>query len=543
MLSPLFALSLTLLACGDKDGDDTATTPGDDTGTPGTTPNTEPCDDGLARRTWTDAEDSEALFATAADLTIETDVGDVVLSEIWDGCDVFLFLQDEPAQADADQWPKHLWERDVDDLFAALPPNTVLFLGSNENTEDARAEALELMWDEVDDVLDDMSDEDRAWWESRIYWIDGRYQSQDGWLGDTIDNPGWGTVLDRNQQIRYVGSYADPGRYLSSAGWFEPNVSMAANEAVYANYLAQRDARLAADGATVVTVWDETVMADPHWAGTRTYVDVELPDAATMAGFDTLEFDLTMNCDGDGEYGTCPAWDYLVYLYLCDEDDPDSCNTEFGRWITTYHRAGRFVHDASALLPLIQSGGTRRLAFYTTQTYVISLDLRLSNQGKETRPTQATWLFGGGAFDVNYNSLFEPVEVEIPAGATKVELATVISGHGQVSPGTCAEFCNTEHHFYVNGTDNVRELDNAGTEFGCMDMVDEGVIPNQYGTWWYGRSGWCPGWQVPVVTIDVTDQVTPGQVATFDYEGFRNGEPYETGGANIVMSSWVVSHE
>lgn len=540
MSMPLAALA-ALLACTDGGSE-----PADDTGAgndTGDIPAATLCDDGLPVREFQATTQDDSLFALAANARIPTTDGEYELFEQWDGCDVLLFIPDEPAQADSSTWGRGIYERDLDELFERAPTNTRFFFGSDENSESAREDALATLQDEIDDALSDMSDDDRAWWESRIHYVEGRYRDVDGWIGETIQSPGWGTMLDREQRIRYIGSFADVSRYDNGVGWFAPNISMAANEAVYANFLAERQHRLDQEDATIVTLWDHELISDTGWAGVRGSTTVTLPDAATMAGFDTLEFDLDMGCNGDGEYGTCPAWDYLVYLYICEEGQTEGCSTEFGRWITTYHREGRYVHDASALLPLLGEGGSRTFEFYTTQEYEITLHLRLSNRGKTERPSQATWLFGGGAFNVDYNSAYEPIDVAIPASATKVELATVISGHGQVSPGTCAEFCPTEHHFYVNGTDNVRELDNAGTETGCMDMVDQGVVPNQYGTWWYGRSGWCPGWEVPVVTIDVTDQVTPGQTASFDYEGFRNGQPYETGGANIVLSSWVVVHE
>jgi hypothetical protein len=123
-----------------------------------------------------------------------------------------------------------------------------------------------------------------------------------------------------------------------------------------------------------------------------------------------------------------------------------------------------------------------------------------------------------------------------------VELATVITGHGMSNPGNCAEFCDTDHHFYVNGNDNVRDFPMAGNQLGCQDQIVEGTVPNQYGTWWYGRGGWCPGKQVDVVMIDVTDQVLLGQENTFDYEGFYMGMIY-TGGdnwRNIRLDSWLV---
>jgi len=118
----------------------------------------------------------------------------------------------------------------------------------------------------------------------------------------------------------------------------------------------------------------------------------------------------------------------------------------------------------------------------------------------------------------------------------------VLSGHGMSQPGNCAEFCNTDHHFLVNGTDNVRNFPGAGAMLGCMGQIEEGTVPNQYGTWWYGRGGWCPGKQVDMVMLDVTSQVTPGTDAKFEYQGFYKGQPYLNGDnwRHIHLTSWVL---
>lgn len=220
-------------------------------------------------------------------------------------------------------------------------------------------------------------------------------------LGALTTAPAWGVGIDRFQRIRYVGSHADYRRFNESIGWFDPNVSMAANEARYYDFEAEREARLEADGATVVPLFAGEVISDPGWAGTRGYAEVALPDAATMAGFDTLELDLYLGCVGAGECGDCPAWDYIDGLYLCDAADP-------------------------------------------------------------------------------------------------------------------------------------------GTADDCMQKVDDGTVPNQYGTWWYGRSGWCPGKEVPLVAIDVTADVAPGTDAVFEYRAHHMGSPYPRRGANIQLGSWVV---
>jgi hypothetical protein len=373
-------------------------------------------------------------------------------------------------------------------------------------------------------------------------------------------------------------------------GWFAPNLSMAANEARYYNFEAERQAALDAEGATVVPIFTGERVAG------NVYVDVDLPAESELAAFDTLTLDLTMGCEGEGEYGYCPAWDYMAYLYRCSvetaenaqtstpcqplipasegveevpadtlecscnapggtvetaiqtcnsdgtgfEDCACSCNTEIGRWITTYHREGRWVHDVSAILPYVDDGGPQRYRFHTTGPYELTMDMRFSNAAKEARPQEILPLFTGGTINPDYNTNHPAVTVSIPADATKVELATVISGHGMNDPGNCAEFCNITHHFNIDGQGEIeRSFSEAGGTLDCMDKVDEGTVPNQYGTWWYGRNGWCPGKDVPTVSTDITDWVTPGTDATISYEALFNGSDY-TGSATILLRSYAV---
>ena len=285
------------------------------------------------------------------------------------------------------------------------------------------------------------------------------------------------------------------------------------------------DARLAAEEASgktrVVPVWQDEWMADPGWSGQRFYADVALPDAADLARYDKLEIDLDMKCDGGNRKGRCPAWDYLVNMYLCDTATPTRCNTEFGRWVTAYSSGGRWVMDATPLLGLIAQGGTRRFAFATIQRYQITVKLRLTDTGAAIAPKAAVPLFGGGSFWKDYNKGRRPLVFDAPAWATKVEVATIISGHGWGRDmENCAEFCNHTHHFTVNdGPPHVKAHPSAGTSVGCVSEVDNGVIPNQAGTWVYGRGGWCPGQDVPPWRADVTADVRPGAPNTIRYRG------------------------
>jgi hypothetical protein len=71
-------------------------------------------------------------------------------------------------------------------------------------------------------------------------------------------------------------------------------------------------------------------------------------------------------------------------------------------------------------------------------------------------------------------------------------------------------------------------------------------VANQFGSWPYGRAGWCAGQDVKQWTYDITDWVTPGATETLSYRGLFNGAEYqptgetETGGRNIHAEIWVV---
>jgi len=502
-------------------------------------PNAKYCEElGLPIREFSEENVGSTLYATAENFTIPTRKGDWEFAREWSGCENYLFIQDMPKQAR--DWPDDLWDRDVDDLLNAIPDNTHVFFCSNIYNADNRTAALDAIDVEVQTNLLMKTPEEREDLERRIHIATWNCTSMDNVIGDINETVGWGIGIDRFQRIRYIGSYADPGRYNAAKQWFAPNLSMAANEAKYYNFEYEREERLLAQDATVLPVFTGEVLKDPGWAGEKGYAEVTFPDADTMAGFDSMELDLYLGCDGDGEYGTCPAWDYLVHMYICDKEEPDTCNVEFGRWITTYHREGRWVHDVSAMMPLVKDGGTRRFAFYTQQPYEVKLSIRLFNSSKDARPEESHFLFSGGGFGPEYNDKYEPITIAIPSDAVKVELASVITGHGMESPGNCAEFCNTTHHFTVNDTETVIDFPWIGDDLGCMKQVSEGTVPNQYGTWWYGRSGWCPGKEAPITLTDVTDMVTPGQDAVIEYHGLFNGQPYPNGGARIDMKSWLV---
>jgi hypothetical protein len=176
---------------------------------------------------------SEGPYATelrgiAGDFTVQTPAGAWSFRENFSGCDTILFIPSQPRQATG--WPYDLWERDVDDLLEQLPKNVHLFFASSAiGADDVAAELYELE-DEVTDALAQASGEDRAHWEPRTHYATESVSDLDGWIGDYLADPNWGFAIDREQRIRDLGSLADVDRYSSAYGWFQPNLSYAANE-------------------------------------------------------------------------------------------------------------------------------------------------------------------------------------------------------------------------------------------------------------------------------------------------------------------------
>lgn len=533
---------------GGTSGEQTGGASGGQTGgTGGTSTNTEPppsshCEAlSLPIREFTAGEDKTALYSVASDFTVQTTDGDWNLLENWSGCDSHLFVPDTPVQNNPEFGYK-MWEvpGDLPLLIERSPANVHYFFVSNAATEEERLAALGGLEQSLTAALPpEVADQ----WEGRVHYVTQEPKSIAGWLGRMLVRPGFGAAIDRFQRIRYIGSYAAPNHLDTKLDWpYGPNLGMSANEAVYYNFEADRAERLKAQEATVVSVWEKNPLAED--GSGKFQADVELPSKEEMAGFDTLELDLALTCVGSGEVGFCPAWDRNAYVYLCDATDPEVCDLEVGHWITTYHREGRWVHDVSGLLPLLAEGGQQRLAFQIQDPWEVTLSLRLSNQKKQIKPVLTIPLFGGQhTFNDAYNSKYPAQKIRIPADAKRVEIASAITGHGMASPGNCAEFCNTQHHFGVNGTDNLREFKIAGTQYGCQDQVSEGTVPNQYGTWWFGRGGWCPGKEVDLVNTDITDQVTLGEENDFTYAGFYRGDTYSGSTWNYIrMSSFLVVH-
>ncbi|XP_062321333.1 uncharacterized protein si:dkey-256h2.1 [Osmerus eperlanus] len=336
---------------------------------------------------------------------------------------------------------------------------------------------------------------------------------------------------------------------LSEMGWFlYPTFKFINWQAQWLDYYDSLQNRLQSP-AKVVSVYDKAQMQGEEGA----VITLDMP--SDMLDFDMLELDTSLSCPGQRD-STCAHWDHTVQLYVCCDHFSLYCNMELGRWITPFRRgAGRWLTDVSPLLPLLNSG---RCTF-TMKTvawampWVVSLNLRFSHINQTGNPRDKLYpfkllsLYRGGTFDKSYNKKYEPIKFTVPASTKKVELYSVITGHGSDENG-CGEFCVTSHHFLVNGVfNNTRIFDSAGSALGCAMRVGEGAVPNEHGTWLYGRGGWCDGLQVNPWRINITNQVDISgyEANTLLYFGLYGGKdpnPARDPGY-IVMFSYLVFYK
>jgi len=480
----------------------------------------------------------------AADFTIARPDGpEWQLSDVFDGCEVIVVLVDTIPTSALDA--TSVWDDPgaLQRLVGASPLDVHYVFVSNDKDKAAAAERIAAMQDRVRAVVDDLDATIAESWAVRLHVSAVRAQDMDSWLGAALTSHlRTGLAIDRDQRIHGVGSLADVGRYdpalQQAEAWpWENDLAYAAHEARYLFADHDATAALAATSAVSLALFDGETLSQ------RAEVDVEMP--ADVSGFDSLQVEVTMTCpDPDAhEFESCGPWDYLARLYVRDDEGQD---VEIARFITSYGRETHWIVDATVALPLLRSGGTRHFTWdfapeWNPQPTATRISLHFADQDRGIHPTRLVPLFTGGPFGAGYNER-EPLTVDIPATARHVELWSLITGHGAAT-AQCAEFCPHQHVFTVNGQWYLTAFAEANDDEGCIDRVGDGMVPNQGGTWWFGRGGWCPGAAVRPWVVDVSTEVVPGEPATLTYKGQLAGTDPPDDAGEIVLSSYLLIWE
>ena len=496
---------------------------------------------------WTSASALNGPMQTVPNFSFPTLSGTYNFQSEWSGQDVYMFMfkyTDSSGSSNSATWGQNPGK-----FIRNLPENMHLFYGSFDNSY--HNDVIQ----QRSSVLAGLTTTEEEQWKDRIHYIDVDASNLGGGLGQMIssfNNPFF-MGIDRFQLARETGSlYAwtsqsnDPF-HLSH----EPNQWVAE----FPVKIREQD-----PGVHAINILDFQRHTGGWGGGFSSFSDstFDLPD--DISTYDTLEVYHEHACyerknryqNSDQSYGGCHEWDYLANLYICDADNSSTCNTEIMRWITTYGREGQWLTDISPYLFMIKDGEDRRFKYGGANKGDLTVTFLFSNWGSGERAINATYAFSGGQFDGTYNNesrYNRQLNFTTPSWATKVEIVATITGHGfGKDNANCAEFCDHQH-YYTMGSNQIYEWHPiVYNNEGCENEVRNGVVANQFGSWPFGRAGWCAGQDVKQWTYDITDWVdnSTDNNNHLIYRGYYNGQEYVpsdgvgNGQRNIRAVIWVV---
>ncbi len=521
-----------------------------------------PCPDGIEARRLAPPDPSFGFGDLAGDFTVTTTDGSFSLSERWTGCDSYTFVGYVPLRGDAPTQTDRLWTSPVETLLGT-PSGAHFFFLSWEPTEADRRARVESMQGRIEAAIASLPAEEQAGQRARFHFVIDAPTGIEGSVGQFLrdyraymDDPAgrvdlgdrgvapppfpFAFAIDRHQRWDPVGNLSEivGGNFALRMVSYLPD-------------FFDHKARIAHRVQTEQEVWTAELL-DAEVTARVHQLEATLPTGAEMARFDTLELDLTDVCRERNVFA-CSEWDRIARFDLC-LDEACTERRELIRWITSYWRRGeqRWIMDASPLLGLLSDGGHRRFRLELGPEWerptprVIRAVLRLSRTGG-LRSAGAVRVFTGGRFEqsgeANYNNR-EPVAFTPPATAQRVELVLLLSGHGQVQPSNCAEWCDHRHRFTVNGTalPEVRHEGRVGSIGGCGPASARGVVPGQWGNWAPERAFWCPGLPVEPIRLDITELVRLGEENQVGYSATVPGTIVLPGG-DIALSAYVAWFE
>ncbi|MDP6869786.1 MAG: peptide-N-glycosidase F-related protein [Candidatus Poseidoniaceae archaeon] len=465
----------------------------------------------------------------------------------WTGHEIYLFLfkyTDSSGNGNNAEWSSN-----PGSMIRKLPDNAHLFYGSFDSTFHNDVIGRE------NAVLATLSTSEEEKYMPRIHFIDQDMSNANGGLGDLINS--WGSLyygIDRFQRAREIGSiYA----WTSSSN----DISHWAYETRMYNYEFMQEIRSDDPNVETVTIANE-LWHSGGWQGgyTSTYENVTIDLQHEISQYDTLEIFHEHACEdrrnryqnSDGSYGGCHEWDYLAYLKICDANNSSSCGTEFVRWITTYGREGRWITDITPYLFMLEENQQRTFKYQGANKGSLTMKLYFSNWTKGEIPVAGERMFTGGEFAGEYNNesrYTRQYNFTTPADYYHAKIIATITGHGfNQDQENCAEFCDHEHHYFLNSNSNYEWHPIVHNNQGCENEVDRGVVANQFGTWPYGRAGWCAGQHVEQWTYDITDWIDNSTTNNLKYKGLFQGQEYvpqnTNGGSRTIRAEiWIVWYD
>ena len=412
-----------------------------------------------------------------------------------------------------------LWQQNLkQELIQSSPLNVHYIFLSNL---DSNYDDMINLQTEFDAILNNFDTELKNHWLNHLHFSAKKISEYDNWLSLGLANR-QALGINQSQLLQEIGSLSNPDGFVGNY------LSYLAHEALFYDYewnVFDEDP----DTYDEITVFEKEHYTG-GWASTISQL-VEFPSLDELNNYSGMAIELLRGCpDANGNYSDqgCDDYDRIARMFICDEDE-SNCN-EIARWITPFDRQPHHLTNISSFISMLKPGGNKIVKFQESgwPNSLLTMRFRFYHHEDITdtpQEFQQMWI-GTIPFNPDYDENTPPIVFNVPDNATKVEFVSYITGHGWGCDGfNCAEFCNSKHIFSVNG--GVGEFEVSYPEGDdndyCMELetIIQGVVPNQWGTWGYGRAGWCPGQDVHPMITDITDYVSIGDENVMQYTACR----------------------
>lgn len=292
---------------------------------------------------------------------------------------------------------------------------------------------------------------------------------------------------------------SDNNTNLLSASTDHPDDANALNDGVSYRYKKPDDDR-------IVNILNE----EQHnfgSAGQTQFTLVNLPE--NMEDFGQILLHFSVECPNDG----CDPWDQPASFFL---DAADGNSYELARFVTPFGiECGPWTVDITDFKSIMRGPAVFRsfVQVWGPSGWLVNADLEFIDVQTPTyqkvTPLWETdnWVYG----DPGISHDLPEQTVTIDNTTETGHMRMTITGHGQGNTDNAAEFSNKTHTIMLNSnaadSHNLWKSDCASNP--CAD---------QNGTWEFARAGWCPGQNVIPYIYNLTDEITPGQALSIDYE-------------------------
>jgi hypothetical protein len=242
-------------------------------------------------------------------------------------------------------------------------------------------------------------------------------------------------------------------------------------------------------------------------AGQRQLNTITLP--SDLSRYDEIRLRIDINCPSTG----CDPWDQPANIKI----NTSQGIFELGRYITPFGIAcGPWYIDVTDFKSVLTGEVTFEsyIQVWGPSGWNLDLDLEfvIDDEDREyTRlsPIHSTDYQVYGDPNISYD--LEDVDLSVAQNTETSHVRMQVSGHGQGNTDNAAEFLQRMHQVRINNSviasHNLWKTDCPANS--CS---------NQFGTWLFSRAGWCPGQEVIPAIFNTTQEVSPGEEFSFDYQ-------------------------